>query len=221
MAIRLSASPRALRAVLLLGHSCSGKSPLGEAVARSLSGRERRFLHLDFGALLRAVGDGKVRAGFTRQQTGLVRAFLRGRLLDRRTFWVARRIVQWFLREHRARQGRDVLVLNGLPRHAGQARDMASLGIDVALVIHLDCPAAVAWQRKLTAESGLGFEDRRGRPDRARHVFIRRARSFRRLTLPLVRYYRGRGVTVMRVPVGVGTSPAVVLRRARRALAVL
>jgi adenylate kinase len=208
-----------VRAVLLLGRSSSGKSPLGERIERVMSSRTRRFLHLDFGALLRGVCLGAFAVGFSPAQVRVIRSHTRGRLLDRRTFWVARRLVAWFLAQRSVAPSRDILVLNGLPRHQGQARELARLGIAVRLVVHLACPVRTAWQRKCLAERGEGHEDRAGRSDGTRDAFLRRVRSFARQTLPLVEYYRARGVPVARVTVRVGTSPAAMLRRLRDTLA--
>ena len=51
-------------AILLVGHSNAGKSPLGALLeARSAELRVRRWLHLDFGERLRATVAGALDAG--------------------------------------------------------------------------------------------------------------------------------------------------------------
>ena len=97
---------------------------------------------------------------------------------------------------------KDVLVLNGLPRNPAQARGLAGMGIDVPVVILLDCSVETAWQRKARSERGMGFEDRSHRADVSREVFDRKARSFVEETAPLMDWYRDRGTQVLRVAVG-------------------
>jgi adenylate kinase len=195
-----------VRAVLLVGNSASGKSPLGECLARRSTDSGGRFVHFDFGEHLRRTCDLAIDPGFSAAELEQIRPFMRGALLDDSSFFIARRIVEWFIAQ-RGWGADDMLVLNGLPRHTGQARDVAEMGVEVSTVIHLDCSADVAWRRKALAESGSGFEDRSGRGDSAREVFQCKLESYEQQTRPLLDWYRARGVRIVTVPVAVGTSP--------------
>ncbi|HAS54649.1 MAG TPA: hypothetical protein DCS42_11290, partial [Nitrospiraceae bacterium] len=113
-----------VNALLLLGPTGSGKSPLGDVIGRrGLFGR--RAHHLDFGDELRAVTSGGHEAGtYTRDEFAFIEGVLeRGLLLENEHFVLAEKIIRLFL-ERRSFTVQDVLVLNGMPRHAGQARDM-------------------------------------------------------------------------------------------------
>lgn len=210
-----SASPRPLRSIVLLGHSASGKSPLGELIAGlrdpAVPGRH---VHLDFGHLLRQTVARTIEPGFSPAQLATIDSFMQGRLLDDAHFWVARRLVAWFVAQHQLDSARDVLVLNGIPRHEGQARDIEQMGLRVVLVVCLECPAQVAWERKQIAELGSGHEDRAQRPDNAREVFARKVDSYERDTLPLTSWYRTRGTALCTIDVTTGTSPGTMLETA-------
>ena len=207
--LRNAPTPRC--ALLLLGPTGSGKTPLGECLEqRGLWGR--RCHHFDFGANLRAVADrASPPSWLTAEDMALVRRVLAtGALLENETFHVAERILTAFLRERQAK-GADLLVLNGLPRHAGQARDVDRLA-RVCLVVHLDCSPQTVHERIHTNAGG----DRGERSDDSVAEVVRKLGLFRERTMPLLDHYEGKGVRIVKVIVETATSPDEIRHRLER-----
>ena len=189
------------KAILLVGPTGSGKTPLGDLLeAKGLWGR--RCAHFDFGANLRRCAAGEGPAGLlSREERALLARVLKsGALLEDEHFPVARKILSGFLGS-RCADGRTLVVLNGLPRHAGQARDVASL-VTVERVVHLACRAEVVPARIRTNVGG----DRTDRPDDAAEALGRRLAVFEERTAPLLAYYRNRGTPVETIEVGADTT---------------
>ncbi|MBK8980251.1 MAG: nucleoside monophosphate kinase [Planctomycetes bacterium] len=207
-------------AVLLLGPTGSGKSPLGDLLAaRGLCGR--RCVHLDFGALLRRVAD-HGGAGLGPEIVAFVRDLLReNRLLEDDSLPIARAILASFLFEQgvvergvvergvveRGVGAEDLVVLNGLPRHTGQARDLVDV-FDIVLVVELDCSAATVRARIASNRGG----DRAERVDDSSEEIERKLRTYAERTRPLLEHYRARGVPCRRFEVGEATTAGDVLR---------
>ncbi len=83
-------------AILLLGPTGAGKSPLGDCLAEQGLG-ERRCVHFDFGAQLRHVAEHGGR-GLTEDDVAYVRKVLtEGALLEDETFYIARAILEGFM----------------------------------------------------------------------------------------------------------------------------
>ena len=203
------------RAVLLLGPSGSGKTPLGELIReRGLWGA--RCLHFDFGANLREVvarsqtdefagprpGPLPVGEGaFSREDADFLREVLHsGALLEDEQFPIARRILQSYLA--RGDAGQDTwIVLNGLPRHVGQARAINRI-LDVRVVVYLRCSSQAVLQRIGTNIGG----DRTLRPDDDLRSVRHKLAIFKERTAPLLEHYRRRGATVETIEVTAGTT---------------
>jgi len=201
-------------ALLLVGPTAAGKTPLGEVLeARGLWGRP--CVHFDFGRRLREAAAGAARAGrdgagdgLTEDQRRLLAELLRtGALLEDEHFPIAARLFRAFLAERRP--GPEALVvLNGLPRHLGQAERMAPM-VRVRAVVHLVADEATVLARIRRDPDG----DRAGRPDDDPEAVRRRLATFRRRTAPLVEWYRERGAAVLEVPVGPETTAEAVRTR--------
>jgi adenylate kinase family enzyme len=189
-----------------MGHSNSGKTPLGSLIEDGGSSRGSRFHHLDFGETLRRIADGSFDAGLASGDIAFVRSILDGRLLDDEHFRIAAAVLDRFLTNRGFDPRADILVLNGIPRHPGQARDLERLGVDVELVVYCACSPQDALERKLLAEQGVGHEDRSHRKDYDIEIFRRKVRSFERDTEPVLRHYRRRGVGEVRIEVGARTT---------------
>ncbi|HOX08398.1 MAG TPA: nucleoside monophosphate kinase [Planctomycetota bacterium] len=202
-----AARPGRRRALLLVGPSGSGKTPLGEELERG-GLRSARCVHFDFGAELRRIAAGGDPGFSPAEAAFLAEVVAAGRLLEDEHFPLARRILESFLAARGFAAG-DICVLNGLPRHAGQARDLEPV-LDVRLVVHLSCPAEVAWERIRTDAGG----DRSGRSDDDLEAVRRRLELFRGRIAPLLGHYRARGVRVEEVAVG----PQTTAESARRSL---
>lgn len=189
-------------AILLLGPTASGKTPLGRLLeSRGLSGSSCR--HFDFGENLRRI----VRTG---QPDGIVSdaditylrdVLQRGALLEDDDFPIAKRIIESFL----ARGDQDeraLVVLNGLPRHQGQARDLAEL-LDVQAVVYLRCSAETVFERVQLDTGG----DRRYRTDDDSEAIREKLAIFERSTKPLIDYYRQAGSHLVTLQVTNSTTP--------------
>ncbi len=181
-------------AVLLLGPTGVGKSPLGDSLAQhGLFGRVCR--HLDFGAELRsAVSDRKRSACYSRDELDFIHGVLeRGLLLENEHFPLAEKIISLFLDRIGFSQ-KNLLVLNGIPRHAGQAYDIASIGTIHALIV-LDCTAEDVHCRIRDNVGG----DRTERVDDNRDLIEKKLTIFRERTAPLIEHYEKRGSRVCRI----------------------
>ncbi len=188
------------KAVLLLGPTGSGKTPLGDWLqARGLW--RRCCHHFDFGSNLRAVAGGQG-DGFTAEEICFIRDLVeKGALLENETFHFALRILTEFVTCHQV-QPEDLLVMNGLPRHIGQAEAIADF-LQFVAIIHLQCNAEVVWERLQRNAGG----DRSGRPDDTIALVERKLAVFAERTQPLLTWYHQLGIPLIRIGVGVQTSP--------------
>jgi len=213
----------AVPAILLLGPTGSGKTPLGDLLeARGLAGR--RCVHFDFGARLRRIAETAPTA-FTAEEIVFIRRVLEtGALLEDEHFPIAERILRGFLAEETrdrhpfflgSRTGAilDIgpgkrgacpyflVVLNGLPRHVGQAADVGRT-VDVRAVVCLACTPAVVFER-IRANAG---GDRAGRLDDDEAAVAGKLEIYRKRIQPLAAYYRDRGVPVITIDVQADTT---------------
>jgi len=184
------------RALLLLGPTGSGKTPLGELLERrGLAGAP--CLHFDFGAnLRRLVERDRPDAHVGRQDLAFLRRVLQSAaLLENEQFSIAERVLRSFMAERGA--GPDtVIVLNGLPRHAGQA-DAVDRILDVREVISLHCTAETVLARIAHNIGG----DRTGRADDDPPSIRRKLALFEARTAPLIDHYRARGTRITAIDV--------------------
>ncbi len=184
-------------ALLLVGPTGAGKTPLGQVLEdRGLWGHACR--HFDFGANLREiVARQEPDASISAEDIALLGHMVReGLLLEGEHFPLAARIVRRFMARH-APQPATWIVLNGLPRHVGQARSMEGL-VAVCAVVHLACTAEVVAQRIETNAGG----DRARREDDAPDAIRRKLAIFNERTAPLLEHYRDRKVRVLTLEVG-------------------
>jgi adenylate kinase len=192
----MSSRARPWPSLLLLGPTGAGKTPLGEELARRGLGA-RRCLHFDFGANLRALAaDRGASAGLSGADRAAIEASLAsGSLFEDRDMPMIVRIVERFAAG--SAPGPDViLVLNGLPRHAGQAQALAGL-LAVGVLVRLEASPDVIRERMRLDPGG----DRSGRRDDSPLAIERRLLDYRERTLPLVDHYRRRGVPVLDIAV--------------------
>ncbi len=192
-----------LDAILLVGPTGVGKTPLGELIAqKGLLGRICH--HLDFGSeLRRAVSGGEHSAPYGTDELEFIHGVLeRGLLLENEHFPLAEKIISLFL----GRSGflrNHLLILNGIPRHEGQARDLGR-SVLVKAVVLLDCTAEDVLCR---IESNVGG-DRAERIDDNIGLIEKKLAIFRDRTAPLIDYYQKQGSMIYRVLVTRTMTPA-------------
>ena len=182
-------------AILLLGPTGTGKTPLGNVLA--LRGwRGQPCLHFDFGANLRElVARNQPDEHVRRADLEFLRQILQsGALLEDEHFPLAARILQRFMSRS---GGHERLVLNGLPRHLGQARAMDNI-VDVRTVIGLESSLEVVLARIRTNVGG----DRADRTDDDLAAVQRKLGLYDAQSAPLVEHYRRQGATILTVKVG-------------------
>lgn len=195
-------------AVLLIGPTGSGKTPLGILLERrGLWGR--RCLHFDFGAEMRRIAAAhRPPRIFSPRDIAVIRRVLStGALLDDGQFVIAMKTLACFLSRKRLRQD-DLLVLNGLPRHVGQASRISRV-LAIGLVVRLECSNRTV-VRRIAGNAG---GDRTCRVDDDKTAIAARLAEFGKRTVPLVRYYRQKRTPVRCLRVGIDTRPEDIWRR--------
>ncbi len=191
------------RAVLLVGPTGSGKTPLGDLIAaRGLWGSP--CVHFDFGADLRRLVERDLPDELVdRADLDFLRDVLQcGVLLEDEHFPLAEQILRSFLRQSGA-DADTFVVLNGMPRHVGQAEAVGAI-VDVVAVIHLRCSSAAILERIRTNVGG----DRTRRDDDDESAVRRKLALFHERTAPLVDHYRASGAGVETLDVTAATTPS-------------
>jgi adenylate kinase len=188
--------------LLLLGPTGVGKTPLGE-YAESQGFQNHRCSHFDFGANLRKVDQtGKPQGKLTHDDVMFIHKVLtEGALLEHDTFYIAEELLRAHIQNNSLGPD-DYVLLNGLPRHADQARDIESI-VSVERVVHLHCTPEVVYERIRTNSGG----DRTERSDDAPEAIARKLEIFETRTQPLVEYYRSRGISVIDIGITATSSP--------------
>ena len=169
-------------AILLIGPTGAGKTPLGQTLEfEGLGGR--RCVHVDFGQLLRQAAAGQGPDTLSQDDLALIRRVLNcGALLEDEQFHVARKLVEGRLAE--AGGDHDLVVLNGLPRHVGHARDVAA-------------------PPRPPPPGG----DRAARTDDHAQAVRGKLVLFAARTRPLIDHYRRAGARIITLDIGPATTP--------------
>ena len=180
----------------MIGPTGAGKTPMGDHIEKKGFGNNRCH-HFDFGHQLRsvAVADSPP-DGFTKDDHLFIREVLdKGLLLENEQFHIAEKVISLFLQKKNFREN-DLLVLNGLPRHTDQARDLGRT-ISIKSLVVLECPAEDVHAR-ITQNTG---SDRTGRTDDSIHMIRKKLEIFKNRTAPLIDYYADSGSYVFRIKV--------------------
>jgi adenylate kinase family enzyme len=189
-------------AVLLLGPTGSGKTPLGQRL-EALGWSGRRCVHFDFGDHLRRVAaQDDPQFSVSPDDVRFIRRLLEsGALLEDKDFPLAERIVSSFLKRHQVGQDK-LVVLNGLPRHIGQAMAMAEI-VDVKMVVCLDCSPETILDRIAANIGG----DRSHRTDDDVSAIEHKLAIYSQRTTALIDHYQAIGAKVVRVEVTAHMTP--------------
>jgi adenylate kinase family enzyme len=138
----------------------------------------------------------KVPPGFAPHDFEVIRRSLTtGALFEDAEFPIAVKIFRLFAASVEARSG-NLIVLNGFPRHLGQARALEE-DIAVEMVVLLEAAAEVVADRILRNAGG----DRGGRADDSPAEIRKKLETFRERTLPLLDYYVMRRARIARISV--------------------
>ena len=121
-------------------------------------------------------------------------------LLENHHFPIARKIIGSFL-DRSSYSSDDVLILNGIPRHEGHARDIAPVAAIHTLVM-LDCSVDSVFCRLRDNVGG----DRAVRFDDDAALVAKKFLLFNERTAPLVDYYRSLGTTILTVSISSTTT---------------
>ena len=193
-------------AVILIGPTGSGKTPFGKLCEESgLWGHG--CVHFDFGQNLRNIAGQSDHPSYLGEyEMAVIRYSLEtGALLEDEHFYIACHILREFI-EKNLEGETDMLVLNGLPRHTGQANHIDGL-IDVQGVICLECPPAMVRRRVFLNSGG----DRSGRVDDSDGEIENKLSIFHDRTAPIVDHYQREGVPIYRITIREYTKPEEIL----------
>ena len=130
----------------------------------------------------------------------LRRMLQEGLLLEDEHFPLAARILRRFMARY-SLAPTTWIVLNGLPRHLGQAKAMDGV-VEVRTVIYLDCSAHVVAERIVHNVGG----DRDRRDDDSPEAIRRKLAIFTERTAPLLHHYQSHQVRIQTVEVGPRTT---------------
>lgn len=195
-------------ALLLLGPTAAGKTPLGNLIERR-GLWDRSCVHFDFGEnLRRIVAENRPDEMIPQADVDFLRRILKtGGLLEDEHFPIAEGVLRRFLAARKVAD-HTLVVLNGLPRHVGQALAVDAI-VRVEAVISLRCPAETVVAR---IHSNIGG-DRTERTDDDLQAVRRKLETFRRRTTPLEAHYRDRGARIHPLDVSETMSPEDAWRR--------
>jgi len=188
--------PRGYPAWILLGPTGSGKTPLGTQLEeRGYQGAN--CVHFDFGESLREVAArGEPDAVVSAKDIEFIRSVLdAGALLEDKDFPLAERLLISFLRRRNARPD-TLVVMNGLPRHVGQAQALNAI-LEVRRVVVLQCSAEVVHARIVSNAGG----DRAAREDDDVGAIGRKLEIYAFRTAPLVEFFQRQGIDTVELQV--------------------
>ena len=182
------------KAILLLGPTGAGKSPLGNQIEKN-GIKGKKCYHFDFGHELRSIAErDHAPEGFGGKDFPFIRDVLeKGLLLDNEHFHIAEKIIHHFLRRNDFKED-TILILNGLPRHVGQAQDMSGI-VSVRSLVVLECTSEEV-HRRINRNAG---GDRTDRSDDSIDMISRKLEIFEARTAPLIAYYSQRDADIVTI----------------------
>jgi len=195
-----------LKAILILGPTGSGKTPLGNLMQKKGFNIQKCY-HFDFGENLRLIANSKKPdKRFSTEEIILINKVLAsGALLGNKHFYIAKKILNRFIKRNLIGPN-ALIILNGLPRHIGQAKEVALI-LNIKLVINLSCAIKVLQTRIRKNKGG----DRTGRTDDNTASVRNKIAIYNQRTAKLIDYYRSAGARIIRIPINENTLPEDIL----------
>lgn len=197
----ISSRARRLKAILILGPTGSGKTPLGKLMEKKGLNSQRCY-HFDFGENLRLIAKSeKPDKRFTTGEISFINKVLAsGALLENEHFYLAQKILNWFVKRNHVNLN-SIIILNGLPRHIGQAKEVDSI-MDITAVIYLASSPKVSLARIRRNSGG----DRINRPDDDITSVRNKISIFNQRTSKLIEHYRSTGKEIITIEVKENTA---------------
>jgi len=194
--------PPAPRALLLIGPTGAGKTPLGEhAEQHGYNGHS--CTHFDFGEALRHIDVTKITVGSLTSTdiTFIHKVLTEGALLEDETFYIAEELIKAHIRKSKLTPS-DYLLLNGLPRHIGQANAIDKI-VNIEKVIHLHCTPETVYAR-ISQNSG---GDRTSRTDDTTKEIAKKLKIFETRTKPLLKHYTDLNIPITTIEITPHSTP--------------
>jgi len=185
--------------ILVIGATGSGKTPFGDLCEKK-GVWGKTCIHFDFGSELRRIAASRELPNRIKEKDleVIFHVLETGKLLENENFHIAEKILVSFI-ERKRLPGDGFILLNGLPRHIGQAGDIDRI-VDIRKIIHLECSAEVVYERIFRNSGG----DRAQRCDDSPAEIQNKLELFKKRTLPLLDYYQKKGAEIKIMPVGMG-----------------
>lgn len=196
-----------INCIPIIGTSNSGKSPLGRLIESESARHGPRVVHLDFGECLRKAAVSPEEFALSAVEHRYVQSVLDGTLFDDAHFSTAVHIINGYMKQRSFHEKTDILLLNGIPRHVGQARSLDAEGFRVGTIIQLDCDIPTAMKRYELSRIGNGHENRSDRNDNNRETIRRKLESYLHDTQPVLDWYRKHDIPMHSIPIHETTTP--------------
>ena len=196
------------KAVLLIGATGTGKTPFGEQLETQALW-EKQYHHFDFGEQLRNAVSAKEKSTMLKHNDiERINSLLKSNsLLGDSDFHIAEKLLKQFIRDKAVSSVNSIIVLNGLPRHSGQA-DAVSAIVDIELIIYFSASASVIKDRIAYNSGG----DRTDRTDDSVEEIENKLKIFRENTMPLISYYKKLDKTILEIDVDIDTIPLYIIQ---------
>ena len=176
------------KAILLLGPTGSGKSPIGNLISNKTG-----WFHLDFGHCLRTIASDTKFETFTKTEIAYIQHLIDSYSLfpDEKTD-LAIKIINHFLDTSKTR-----VVLNGFPRSTVQAEAIKQI-LTIDFVFCLCAEPETLIQRIMNRKKGLS-SDHSNRTDDKISAISKKLEIFHQTTLPLIDYYNKSGTITEKI----------------------